>query len=44
MSQEMNFIYNMAVLHTRSNRIPEAHQSIQNLFAKMNGLQNYPRS
>lgn len=44
MSQEVNFIYNMGVLHSRNNRIPETHQSFQKLFSQMNILQNYPKS
>lgn len=34
----------MAVLHSRDNRIPEAHQSIQKLFTQMNVLQSYPKT
>jgi len=34
----------MAVLHSRDNRIPESHQSIQKLFSQMNVLQNYPKT
>lgn len=44
LSQELNFIYNMSILHSRNNRIPETHQSIQKLFTQMNILQNYPKS
>lgn len=34
----------MSVLHSRDNRIPEAHQSIQKLFTQMNVLPSYPKT
>ena len=42
-SQQLNFLYNIAVLHSRDNRIPETHHTIQSLFESMKVSPTYPR-
>jgi hypothetical protein len=43
LSQEILFLYNLAVLHSRENRMPESHNAIQKLLQEMNKIPNHPR-
>lgn len=42
-SEQINFLYNLAVLHSRDNRIPETHHAIQNLFESLKLIPSYAR-
>ena len=42
-TQQTNFLFNLAVLHSRDNRIPESYAAIQKLFAELNKIPNNPR-
>lgn len=42
-SQEINFFFNLAVLHSRDNRIAESYTAIQKLFGELNQIPNSPR-
>lgn len=43
MSQEVNFLFNLAVVHSRDNGIPKTHHAIQNLFEHMKKSPTMPR-
>ena len=44
MSQYNNFGYNLSVLHSRNNKIPEAYTSIQKLLQQMREIPTNPKA
>ena len=44
MSQYNNFCFNISVLHSRDNKIPEAYQSIQKILQQMRLSPSNPQS